>query len=269
MIRLITIDLDGTLFDSYSKISDDNKRAIKKCINHGIKIVLSTGKSIKCVDSIIKELGLVDLQIVSGGTVIINPDLKIQAVMKIHRGSVLNAINLARNSGIGFGLDTTGGNVCYEKEHRNLKYFLESGEIIEKVEDIGKDHIVDNALLFTFLVDESDDFNETLRKNIGDDVKIRRGGPYFLNMLSRKAGKVASLRKILKKSGIDKNEVMAIGDSNNDLGTIEFAGLGIAMGNASRDVKLAADHISSDNDNSGVAEAIYKFIQFQDRLPVF
>ena len=81
-------------------------------------------------------------------------------------------------------------------------------------------------------------------------------------MLSRKAGKVASLRKILKKSGIDKNEVMAIGDSNNDLGTIEFAGLGIAMGNASRDVKLAADHISSDNDNSGVAEAIYKFIQF-------
>lgn len=73
---------------------------------------------------------------------------------------------------------------------------------------------------------------------------------------------MACLRQILKKSGIDKNEVMAIGDSNNDLGTIEFAGLGIAMGNATRDVKLAADHISSDNDNSGVAEAIYKFIQF-------
>jgi len=81
-------------------------------------------------------------------------------------------------------------------------------------------------------------------------------------MLSRKAGKVASLKQILKKSGIDKNEIMAIGDSNNDLGTIEFAGLGIAMGNAIGDVKLAADYISSDNDNNGVAEAIYKFIQF-------
>jgi len=263
LIRLITIDLDGTLFDSDSKISGENKRAIKKCIKSGIKVIVSTGKSIKCVDSVIKELGLVDPQIVSGGTVIINPDLKIQAVMKIPRGSALNVINLARNSGIGFGLDTTGGNLCYEKEHKNLKYFLETGEIIEKVEDIGKDHIIDNALLFTFLVDESDDFNEILRKNIGDDVKIRRGGPYFLNILSRKAGKVASLRKILKKSGIDKNEVMAIGDSNNDRGTIEFAGLGVAMGNATRDVKLAADHISSDNDNSGVAEAIYKFIQFQ------
>ena len=55
---------------------------------------------------------------------------------------------------------------------------------------------------------------------------------------------------------------MAIGDNNNDLGTIEFAGLGIAMGNASDDVKRAADHITSDNDNDGVAEAIYKFIQF-------
>lgn len=262
MIRLITIDLDGTLFDSDSKISGDNKRAIKKCIKNGIKVIISTGKSIKCVDSVIKELGLVDPQIVSGGTVIINPDLKIQAVMKIPRDSALNVINLARNSGIGFGLDTTGGNVCYEKEHKNLKYFLETGEIIEKVEDIGKDHIIDNALLFTFLVDENDGFNEILRKNIGDDIKIRRGGPYFLNTLSRKAGKVASLRKILKKCGIDKNEVMAIGDSNNDLGTIEFAGLGIAMGNATRDVKLAADHISADNDNSGVAKAIYKSIQF-------
>jgi hydroxymethylpyrimidine pyrophosphatase-like HAD family hydrolase len=58
LIRLITIDLDGTLFDSDSKISNDNKRAISKCINSGIKIVISTGKSIKCVDSVIKELGL-------------------------------------------------------------------------------------------------------------------------------------------------------------------------------------------------------------------
>lgn len=70
------------------------------------------------------------------------------------------------------------------------------------------------------------------------------------------------LIQILKKSGIDKNEVMAIGDSNNDLGTIEFAGLGIAVGSATRDARLAADHISPDNNNSGAAEAIYKFIQF-------
>lgn len=262
MIKLVTIDLDGTLFDSDSKISDANKQAVRECINSGIKIVLSTGKSIKCVDLVIKELGLVDLQIAAGGTVIITPDLKIHAVMKISRDSVLNAINLASGNGIGYGLDTTAGNLYYEKEHHNLKYFRETGEFIEKIENIRQDRIIDNGLLFTFLVDESDDFNEILRKNIDADVKIRRGGQYFLNMLSRKAGKVASLKQILKKSGIDKDEVMAIGDSNNDLGTIEFAGLGIAMGNAIGDVKLAADYISSDNDNNGVAEAIYKFIQF-------
>jgi hypothetical protein len=98
--------------------------------------------------------------------------------------------------------------------------------------------------------------------SIEADIKIRRGGPDLLNIMNRDAGKVAGLKKILEMSGIDKSEVMAIGDNNNDLGTIEFAGLGIAMGNASEDVKLAADHISSDNDNDGVAEAIYKFIQF-------
>ena len=262
MIKLITIDLDGTLFDSNSRISNKNKQAIMDCIEGGIKVVVSTGKSIKCVDVVIRELGLVDPQIASGGTVVITPDLKPLAVMKIPRSSVLNAIDLARSNNIGFGLDTTDGTLYYESNHPDLKYFFESGEFIEKVEDIGQDSIVDNALLFTFTVNASDVFNEILEKNIDADVKIRRGGPYFLNVMSQEAGKVAGLKKVLSISGIDKGEVMAIGDSNNDLGTIKFAGLGVAMGNATEDVKLAADHICPDNDNDGVAEAVYKFIKF-------
>ena len=209
-----------------------------------------------------QELGLVDPQIASGGTAVITPDLKLLAVMKIPRDSVLNAIDLSRKNNIGFALDTTDGHLYYEKKFPGMEFFFESGEFIEKVDDIRQEHIVDNALLFTLIVNKDNPFNEILKKSIDTQVKIRRGSPNLLNIMSQEAGKVTGLKKILEISDIDKSEVMAIGDNNNDLGTNELAGLGIAMGNASNDVKQAADHITFDNDSNGVAEAIYKFIQF-------
>ena len=106
----------------------------------------------------------------------------------------------------------------------------------------------------------NDAFNEILKNSIEPDVKIRRGGPYFLTLMDRKAGKVTGLKKILEVYNIEPKEVLAIGDSNNDLGTIEFAGFGVAMGNASGQIKDIADHITDDNDNSGVAKAIQKFV---------
>ncbi len=261
MVKLITVDLDGTLFDSDSRISKENKEAIRYCIENEVKVILSTGKSVKCVDKVIKELRLIDPQIVSGGAAVITPDLRPIIIMKITRKSVLDAIELARKNNIGFCLDTTDGNLYYDRYYPELKHFFDSGAIIEKVDDISAGHIISNALMFTFAVDKEHPFNNILKNSITPDVKIRRGGPYFLNLLDREAGKVAGLKKILEIYNMGREEVMAIGDSNNDLGTIEFAGLGVAMGNAASQVKNIADHITDDNNNSGVAKAIYRFIR--------
>ena len=260
MIKLITVDLDGTLFDSYSKISKENKEAIKYCIENKVKVILSTGKSIECVGRVISELGLIDPQIVSGGTIVITPDLKPIITMKISRKSARGAIDLARKNNIGFALDTTDGKLYFDRYYPELKLFLDSGEVIEKVDDISAECIIDKALMFTFTVNIEHPFNKILNSSIESDAKTRRGGPYYLNLLDRGAGKVAGLKKILEIYGIDRGDIMAIGDSNNDLGTVDFAGIGVAMGNAASQVKNIADHITDDNDNSGVAKAIHKFI---------
>ncbi len=261
LIKLITVDLDGTLFDSHSRISKENKEAIRYCIENRIKVILSTGKTIKCASRIVKELKLIDPQIVSGGTIVITPDLKPVITMKISRRSVLDAIELGRKNNIGFVLDTTDGKLYYDRYYPELKYLLDSGEVIEKVDDVSAGYIVDNALMFTFTVDIEHPFNNILKNNITSDVKIRRGGQFFLNLLDREAGKVAGLKKILEIYDIDCEEIMSIGDSNNDMGTIDFAGIGVAMGNAVSQVKNIADHITDDNNNNGVAKAIYKFIR--------
>lgn len=261
-IKLIAVDVDGTLLNSDSKISIRNKKAIRKCLDNGIRIILSTGKSIVYVKKIIMDLGLKDPQIVCGGSAIINKDSKILVALKISRKSSIRVIEMARKWDRGCGVGTTDGVVYYEKDHQYLSMLARSGESLVKVTDLMEDNIIENSLLFTITIDERDEFNDFLKLNLENDVKIRRGGPIYLNVLNRNAGKVFGLKTVLKLTGVKKDEVLAIGDSENDLGVIKFAGTGIAMNNSPEIVKKSADFIVSDNDSDGVAEAIDKYIKF-------
>jgi Cof subfamily protein (haloacid dehalogenase superfamily) len=261
LIKLVTIDLDGTLLDSRSEISKENREAIKCCMDKGIKVCLSTGKSMRCAEKIIRDLGLKDLQITSGGTMVVDSQLKPIYIKRIPRRITIKAARLAMENDVGFVLETTDGLLYYERYYPEIELFYNSGEVIEKVDDILTDHIVDNSLLFTFTVNKDHPFNSMLANNITKEVKIRRGGRYFLNILKADAGKVFGLKKIIEAYGICQSQVMAIGDNNNDKGTLEFAGLSVAMGNATDEIKEMADHVTVDNDNSGVAKAIYNHIE--------
>lgn len=261
LIRLITIDLDGTLLDSKSRISGENREAIGYCMDNSIKVVLSTGKSMRCAAKVIQDLELTDLQIVSGGTMVVDKRLKPIAITKIPARATRDAVELARKYDAGFMLDTTDGMLHYDREYPEFEFFFRSGEVMKKVDDIMDDRIIDNALLFTFTTGKDHPFSRMLEKSITPDVKIRRGGPKLLNLLNADSGKVAGLKQILEIYKIDAPEVMAIGDNNNDKGTLEFAGISVAMGNAPDELKHIADHVTDDNDNSGVAAAIYKFIR--------
>jgi len=261
LIRLIAIDLDGTLLNSSSRISKNNREAIRRSLDGGIKVVLSTGKSIAFVKEIIKDLNLLDPQIVYGGTTIIDKNSKILTALKIPKRSYIEIIKMVRQWGKGFAIGTADGVLYYEKDHQYLKNIVKTGDPLVKVKDLTVDKIADNALLLTITVDKDDQFNNFVKLNIGNDIKTRRGGPYYLNVLNKKAGKVFGIKKILELTGIKRNEVMAIGDSENDLGIIKFAATGVAMSNSPTIIKKSADFIVSDNDNDGVAEAIYKYIK--------
>lgn len=129
-----------------------------------------------------------------------------------------------------------------------------------KVDNLLDGSIIKNSLLFTITIDENDNFNILLPQNLNKDVNIKRGGPFFLNILNYKAGKVVALKKVLEIYNIDKEDTMSIGDSESDLGIIQFAGFGVAMGNSNNKLKSVAKAIVSDNDNNGVSEAINKYV---------
>ncbi len=259
-IKLIAIDLDGTLFNSESKITDKNNEAIRKCLNNDIKVIITTAKTVYWVKKLILELGLQDPQIASAGAAIIDKDLKPIYVKKIPVKAYRKAVELAREYDVGFGASCLDGFVYYEKHNKLLDYIWDTGEQSKLTDDLLKPEIANQVLLITATVNEDDPFNNAAIECVGDAIKIRRGGPYFLAGCNKYAGKMGALKKIMADLKISSKNIMAIGDSESDLGMVSFAGIGVAMGNATEVLKANADFVVSDNDNDGVAEAIEKFV---------
>ncbi|MBN1299575.1 MAG: Cof-type HAD-IIB family hydrolase [Actinobacteria bacterium] len=260
MIKLIAIDLDGTLFDSRSKISQKNINAIKDCLSMGVRVVITTAKTVYWVKKLIKSLGLKDPQIASAGAAIIDLSLMPVYIKKIPRTCFFKMVMLSRENSVGLGVSCLDGYVYYENENPSLKHIWDSKERPKYAPDLLDRKISEQVLLVTATVDPDDAFNEILVKELDAKVNIRRAGQYFLTAYNKNTGKTKALKKILKICGIRKNEVMAIGDSESDLGMINLASIGVAMGNAPENVKSAADFVSKDNDSDGVYEAIEKFV---------
>jgi len=259
-IELIAIDLDGTLFNSKSEISQRNKDAIKKCLENKIKIIITTAKTVNWAKKLIKDLNLKDPQIASAGAVIVNPDGDLNYIKKIPINSYKKIINLTRRYEMGIGVCCLDSLVYYEKDDPFLHYIWDSGEIPGKTDNLLRNEIASQALLITIAVNEEHFFNKIFVSEIGNELKIRRAGEYFLTAYNKRAGKLGALRNVLRITGVNPSNIMAIGDSEGDLGMINLAGIGIAMGNASKKLKEAAEFVVSDNDNDGVAEAIDKFV---------
>ncbi len=101
---------------------------------------------------------------------------------------------------------------------------------------------------------------ELLPKELYDKYTIVRSAPFFLEFLNKKVNKGFGVRLLAEKLGIKPSEVICIGDAENDIHMIEFAGLGVAMGNAFPEVKKKADYVTKTNEEDGVAHVIKKFV---------
>ncbi len=260
LIKLLATDVDGTLYNSNNKISKKNRKAIKKCMDKGIKVVLSTGRGIYSARRIIKDLGLKNPHVLSNGTLIIDKNLNNLEYLTLKRASYEKIVKLSRDIGEQLIACTIDGHLLFESDYNGIGSDLEEKENGLKLADMLLDAPVDKILICTIITE--DNTNTDFKKfGLGDDIKIRKAGPYFTNFLDKRAGKTNALKKVIKSLGIKQDEFMAIGDGENDKGMIKLAKIGVAMGNASKEIKNAADYVAGDNDNDGLAEAIYKFIK--------
>lgn len=263
LIKLIAIDLDGTLINSNLRISERDIESIRKCRQKGIIVSIVTGRSIRSVGEITGLMDLKGLHLASSGSVVIDEKLKIYKVLKVSGRLVRKIVQKSREWDKAIVIHGVDGFLKYEKYFPDLEHIAEKKELFKEVEDILAADILNNSLQMTILIDKDDEFNHYVKEIVGESAKIRRAGPYFLNIMNNKAGKLFGVKEILREAGLEKKNLMVIGDAELDIGIIKYAGVGVAMGNAPQNVKDHADYLTSDNDNSGVSEAIEKYILSQ------
>lgn len=266
MIKLCTIDLDGTLFDKDKNISIENIEAIKKAKENGCKIVICTGRPMNGIKPVITKLNLLsdeDYVVCYNGSKIINVGTNEVIFSKLIDGKTIKEI-------------------YYEAKKLNLYYhaFRDNEELLTfehnpytdveaRINNIC-DHLIDfetikddELFLKCMIVDEKEKLDNamtTIPKELYDKYSIVRSAGIFLEFLNKETNKGLALKALAKHLNIDMSETMAIGDAGNDLDMIRFAGIGVAMENGYDYVKEAADYITASNEENGVAKALNKFV---------
>lgn len=265
MYKLVAIDIDGTLLRNDKTLSDKNRNAINKAVKMGIKVVITTGRPVLGIMNYLKDLDLIgenEYAIADNGATVYDTknfslihekaltgkDIKyIYSYMKKDN----NEIELHVPEG---GLvEKDSGTICTKKR----KPYMDI-----KTVDIMK-HVKDEDKIFKILVFAEEKTIEESYKNIPSELLEKYSAIRALNNMfefmykgSTKASGIEVLRKYL---GIEKEQIIAIGDEMNDLDMIEYAGLGVAMGNARAEVKSKADFITKSNEEDGVAYVLEKF----------
>ncbi len=267
MYRLIATDVDGTLLDDDSRITEYNKKALLECKKRDIGIVLATGKSIDSILYLIKDLGLKLPQITLNGGVITDPGSDIINSSKIDPKYYLEIIRFIKNSGYPPVIALDNGKLYLDDHHPDLKHLSDIGEKFIKVDSIETEYFARNTVDIYIPIEQSNPLDRALREKYSGKLQIIRSGRYFFDILNREATKGNALLSIIEPMGIKREEVAVFGDSPNDLSMFEIAGLRIAVKNSYPEILKKADIVVDENYNSGLGKAIFKYI-LQDR-PIF
>lgn len=275
-IKLVALDLDGTLFDNSSRISKHNLTAIRSITDKGIHVVISTGRPFEGIPfDQIKGTGI-NYAITANGSGIyeistgkclyenamdeelVTPILNFLLTRDIHMDAFIGgkgytpvqcvetAQKLTVPSSIKNYIITTRTRLD------NILQFIHENQL--KVQKM--------TLNFYPAADGTLIDRETVRKFLVSNPSITTvcGGYNNLEFTRADANKGVGLRKLAEILGVNPDATMAIGDTENDLAIIEAAGIGVAMGNATDAVKARADYVTTTNTKDGVAAAIEHFI---------
>lgn len=265
MYKLIAIDMDGTLLNEKKEISHRCKEDILKLKEKGISIVLATGRPFHGILPYIDELYLLDendfmvtyngalVQNVNADKVLKKSPLSLDSYKELYTVSKELDINIHA---------LTENSVLTPKNnpYTHIESTINKIPTIEvPIEDIDNST---NIIKVMFIDDPKriDTIIPLIPDWVEANYSILRSAPIFLEFLDKGVDKGVGVSLIAKQLGIEPKEVIAIGDAGNDIAMIQYAGLGVAMGNATDDVKSVADYITLTNEEDGVAHVIEKFM---------
>lgn len=289
MYKLVAIDLDGTLLNSYGEVSNENKQAIKRAINKGVEIVLTSGRIGNSVESIANELGANNYYISGNGSMLYNmKEEKIEYENFISKEKMLKLIKICDENSIYYSIYTENMVITKSLKYNVVFYNYENSKkafdkrtninIVQNVYEY-VENLEDNKFLKITICDDSEiifsriiekfkkinnidvlDVSHMSRKIIKDGTEEVPIEYYYTEITNKNVDKWTAIEYLIEKLNIKIKEIIAIGDNMNDKLMIKNAGVGVAMGQSNPIIKEMADVVTQDNNNNGVANILNKII---------
>ncbi|HEO5589137.1 TPA: HAD-IIB family hydrolase [Streptococcus agalactiae] len=280
-IKAVFFDIDGTLLNDRKNVQKSTIKAIRNLKDQGILVGLATGRGPSFVQPFLENLGL-DFAVTYNGQyiysrseIIYTNQLSKTTVYRLIRyaGARRREISLGTASGllgsgiIGLGTSRLGQIVSSlvprkwaKAIERSFKHFIRR----IKPQNIDSLMIILREPIYQVVLVATEGESERIQKQF-PRVKLTRSSPYSMYVISEEQSKVKGIERVGQRYGFDLSEVIAFGDSDNDIEMLSQVGIGVAMGNASQQVKENARYTTADNNDDGISKALahYGLIQFE------
>jgi Cof subfamily protein (haloacid dehalogenase superfamily) len=257
MIRLVAIDVDGTLVNSRGEVTAPVQEAVQRVSRNGIQVLIISGRNTLSVESLMDQLGLSGWCISSGGALTINS--RTGEILERHilnRGDAITIIQTGRENQAGILLEQSH-KIYWEGPSAYIPDIIDQGKIdLHMVDDLLQ--VLKTDPLKLVLVKEHAALMkiEVGLRQLDLDIHMTYSTPQYLEITRSGVTKGAALGNLIRLLGIPPEQVAAIGDGENDISMFQSVGLGIAMGNAAPHVQQAADLVAPSNDQDGLAWAL-------------
>lgn len=285
MIKLIATDLDGTLLTSNGEISERNRQAILAAQKQGIEVIVATGRSFESAIRPFEKAKLVCPMICVNGAEAYQADQKQILAITMSKKIIEEIIAVTSEQGAYLELYTNKGiyaqkqsdffellKTLIKTNHPNLseaeikkrvnqRFQDESFIFVDDFESLISDPSIEivKALAFSFDQQRLENIKTTFAEE--PELIVTSSGRDNIEFNHPDAQKGLALKAHAEAKKIDQTQVMAIGDNDNDLSMLSYAGKSVAMANAKESIKAIADQITSSNDEDGVALVIEEILQ--------
>ena len=261
MIKMVVTDIDGTIYSPETGISSAVKKCVTKLVENGIHVAIATGRSFSSTKSIADELG-------------------IKCPLICYQGGLINSYN-GETLDVKYLNEDIAREIVKELRSRNIhmNVYIEDVLFVENDNDYIKDYVGDKGIDY-FKVDSFNeldfsklnkilaiDHNTELIENLINELQSKYPQIYvvkstsiFCEIANKEATKGNAIKFLANKLGFTEKEVLAIGDQNNDIEMVKTAGVGVAMGNGTQEIKAIADYITTSVKEDGFVKAINKFV---------
>jgi len=272
-VRLIALDIDGTLLDSRWRVSDANRRAIQAATRRGIEVALVTGRRYDFALPVAQDLGCPITMIVNNGGLIRsnNGHTRLKRLLPVETARRVLELGRPWRAGAAVIFDRPRENqlileqldrddsIRYAYYSRNLDFIAVVSPIEECLTEMPL------QVMFSGTVAEMDELELLLLASaLAPKIKLastKYASKDFamLDVLPPGCTKGAALADWAKSQGLHRDEILAVGDNHNDFEMLEFAGIAVVMQNCVPELKTYGWHETHSNDESGVAAAIERF----------